>query len=69
MKNKYQVGDLFVSSFPGQPQHTGIIVKFDDKLTYPYSIEWTNGSSGHYKEYEILDLIKGKSVTYFPIVK
>ena len=69
MKYNFQVGDLFVSNFPGQPSHTGIIVKFNDMLTYPYYIEWSNSGSSHYKQYEILDLIKGKSVTYFPIVK
>jgi hypothetical protein len=69
MKYNFQVGDLFVSSFPGQPTHTGMIVKFNDKLSYPYTIEWTNGSSGHYKKFEISDFLKHGSITYFPIVK
>ena len=69
MKYNFQVGDLFVSNFPGQPSRTGIIVKFNDKLSYPYYIEWINVSSGHYKEYEIIDFIKNKSITYFPVVK
>jgi hypothetical protein len=69
MKYNFQVGDLFLSSFPGQPQHTGMIIKFNDKLSYPYTIEWTNCSSGHYKQYEIVDFLKHGSITYFPIVK
>jgi hypothetical protein len=69
MKYNFQVGDLFVSSYPGCPTHVGIIVKFNDKLSYPYYIEWSDTSRGHFKEYEILDLIKRKSITYFPIVK
>jgi hypothetical protein len=66
---KLQVGDLFVTNISGQPSHTGIIVKFNDKLVYSYYIEWSNSSSSHYQESQIIDLIKGKSVTYFPIVK
>jgi hypothetical protein len=64
----FQVGDLFVTSL-GQSKNIGVIVEIDDKLSYPYYIEWVNVSSGHYKEHEIIDFIKNKSIIYFPIVK
>jgi hypothetical protein len=69
MKYNFQVGDLLVARYHGCPTHVGIIIKFNDKLTYPYLIEWNDNTSGHFKEYEILDLIKGNTITYFPIVK
>jgi hypothetical protein len=65
---QFNVGDLLLKEKP-QQTFQGIIVKFNDKLSYPYYIEWINVSSGHYKEYEIIDFIKNKSITYFPIVK
>lgn len=69
MKYNFQVGDLFVTSL-GQPKHTGVIVEIDDKLSYPYFIQWAeNTDSAAYKEHEIIDFIKNKSIIYFPIVK
>jgi hypothetical protein len=68
MKYNFQIGDLFVTSL-GQSKNIGVIVEIDDKLSYPYIIEWVNFSSRHYKEYEIIDFIKNKSIIYFPIVK
>ena len=69
MKYNFQVGDLFVTSL-GQSKNIGVIVEIDDKLSYPYFIQWAeNTDSAAYKEYEIIDFIKNKSIIYFPIVK
>jgi hypothetical protein len=63
---KLQVGDLFVT----ESKNIGVIVKIDDKLSYPYFIQWAeNTDSTAYKEHEIIDFIKNKSIIYFPIVK
>jgi hypothetical protein len=69
MKYNFQVGDLFVTSL-GQSKNIGVIVEIDDKLSYPYFIQWAeNTDSAAYKEHEIIDFIKNKSIIYFPIVK
>jgi hypothetical protein len=69
MKYNFQVGDLFVTS-DGQSKNIGVIVEIDDKLSYPYFIQWAeNTDLAAYKEYEIIDFIKNKSIIYFPIVK
>jgi hypothetical protein len=66
MKYNFQVGDLFVT----ESKNIGVIVKIDDKLSYPYFIQWTkNIRSTAYKEHEIIRFIKNKSIIYFPIVK
>jgi len=69
MKYNFQVGDLFLSRFVHQPMRTGIIVKVNEMLTYPYYVEWSCDSKGHYKQYEIVELIKNKILIYFPVVK
>jgi hypothetical protein len=70
MKYNFQVGDLFVTSLGQSKNRIGVIVEIDDKLSYPYFIQWAeNTDSAAYKEHEIIDFIKNKSIIYFPIVK
>lgn len=61
---KLQVGDIFINE-----GNVGLLVCIKEEHTYQYYIDWSGGTKGHYKNYEILNWIEEEKIIHYPVVK